>query len=293
MVDIYKLYRNYWDFAFENPEKITPNHIALYSFIIEHCNRLGWKNKFGLPTTMAMEAIGIKSYNTYSKILNDLINYGFIEMVQKSKNQYSSNIIGLSFALSKNDKALDKALIKHGTKQSESTVQSIDSIIIQIYNIQINQFTKEQIEKIVNYFNDTKKIEIKQNNIANISDLEKEKESEKKINENNEKVIINFINHLGYTDQTKEMVSDWFVHLMRNGKDIKSHQVETFLKTNEQIYGNNYFLFKADIYYSIERGYFGLFRKNLKEAGFDEHTGKKIPQYDGDYTAIDIFGGAK
>lgn len=106
----------------------------MYFFAIEHCNRLGWKEKFGFPTTMVMDAISIKSYNTFIKTLNDLIDYGFIKMVEKSKNQYSSNIIALSKICKANDKALDKAIIKHSTKQSESTVQSIDSIDIPIYN---------------------------------------------------------------------------------------------------------------------------------------------------------------
>jgi hypothetical protein len=133
----YELSRVFFNFSFENPERINPNHIALYFFCIEHCNRLGWKDKFGLPTTMAKEAIGIRSYNTYIKTLNELVDFGFIKMIEKSKNQYSSNII----ALSKNDKtldnALDKAFIKHASKQSESTQQSIDSIDKQITNKQI------------------------------------------------------------------------------------------------------------------------------------------------------------
>jgi hypothetical protein len=83
---------------------------------------------------MVMDAISIKSYNTFIKTLNDLVVYGFIKMVEKSKNQYSSNIIALSKIYEANDKALDKAIIKHSTKQSESTVQSIDSINKPIYN---------------------------------------------------------------------------------------------------------------------------------------------------------------
>lgn len=124
----YNLSRKWFDFCFENPERIVPSHTALYFFIIEHCNRLGWKSKFGLPTTMAMEAIGIKSYNTYKKTLSDLIEFGFVKMVEVSKNQYSSNIVALSNFDKALNKALDKALTKHLTKQSESTVQSIDSI---------------------------------------------------------------------------------------------------------------------------------------------------------------------
>lgn len=118
-MDIYSLSRSFWDWSFENPDKIKPNHIAMYFFAIEHCNRLGWKSKFGFPTTMVMDALGIKSYNTFIKTLNELVEYGFIEMVEKSKNQYSSNIIALSKNDKANDKALDKAMMKHLTKQSE------------------------------------------------------------------------------------------------------------------------------------------------------------------------------
>ena len=121
----YELSRNWFDWCFENPEKIKPNHTALYFFAVEHCNRLGWKKKYGMPTTMAMEAIGIKSYNTYINTLNDLVEWGFIEMIQRSKNQYSANIVALSNFDKALDKALDEALIKHASKQSEST-SSID-----------------------------------------------------------------------------------------------------------------------------------------------------------------------
>ena len=137
-MNVFDLSRNFWDFAFENPEKIKPNHIAMYFFAIEHCNRLGWKEKFGFPTGMAMEALGIKSYNTFISTLKDLVDYGFIKMVERSKNQYSANIIALSKFNKAQYKALDKAFIKHSTKQSESTiqstVQSIDSINKPIYN---------------------------------------------------------------------------------------------------------------------------------------------------------------
>lgn len=126
----YSISRNWWDFAFANPEKIKPVHSALLFFAVEHCNRLGWKEKFGLPSSMAMEAIGVHSYNTYVTAFNDLCEWGFFELIQKSKNQYSSNIIALSKNDEAQDKALDKALTKHTTKQRES----IDSIDKQVNN---------------------------------------------------------------------------------------------------------------------------------------------------------------
>lgn len=143
-MDSFTLSRNWFNWCFENPEKINSNHTALYFFCIEHCNRLGGKEKFGLPTTMAKEAIGIRSYNTYIKTLNDLISFGFIKLIEKSKNQYSSNIIAISNFNKAHDKALDKALIKHNAKQGKSTMQSTDSI-----NKQINNETNKQIEDSV------------------------------------------------------------------------------------------------------------------------------------------------
>ncbi len=128
----YELSRKWFDFCFENPEKIKPNHTALYFYCVEHCNRLGWKKKFGLPTTITKDAIGIRSYNTYKATLDDLVEFGFIKMIEKSKNQYTSNIIALSNFDKALDKALDKAILKHESKQSESAYQSTGSIIKQL-----------------------------------------------------------------------------------------------------------------------------------------------------------------
>ena len=125
----YELSRAFCNWAFENPEKIKPIHYAIYFFTIEHCNRLGWKEKFGLPSQMVMEAIGVKNWRTYSEGLKELVDFGFIKLVEVSKNQYSSNIVAIvNFTKAHTEahtKALDKALTKHGTKHSQSTV-SID-----------------------------------------------------------------------------------------------------------------------------------------------------------------------
>lgn len=168
----YELSRKFVDYSFENPSKIKPNHYALYFFSIEHCNRLGWKKEFGLPTTMTMEAIGIRSYNTYSKTFNELIEFGFFNLIERSTNQYSANIIGLSNFNKALDKALDKAFIKHATKQEESTQQSIDSIDKPINNKTINNKTiNKEFEKFWNLYNkkkgSKKKCENKFNSLSN------------------------------------------------------------------------------------------------------------------------------
>ena len=145
-MNVFALSRRWFDFCFKNPELIRPSHTAIYFFAIEHCNRMGWKRKYGFPTTMVMEAVGIKSYTTYKQTLDELVNWGFIEMVERTKNQFSSNIIALSFFdeayVKATDEALDKALSKHASKQHQSIV-SID--------IQENKETIEPKNKETGY----------------------------------------------------------------------------------------------------------------------------------------------
>lgn len=143
-MDWYTLSRQWFDWSFENPEKVSPNHSALYFFAIEHCNRLWWRKKFWFPTEMAKDAIGIKSYHTYINTFNDLVEWGFIEVIERSKNQYSANIIALANFDKANDKALDKAIWKHLSKQQQSSWQSKSTIIKQIPTIEPeNQETRE------------------------------------------------------------------------------------------------------------------------------------------------------
>ena len=137
----YELSRGWFDFCFENPEKINPNHTAIYMFAIEHCNRLGWKKKFGFPSQMTMDALGIKKHQTYIRYFNDLVDWGFFDLIEKSKNQYSSNIISLISAIPKNGKALDKAIINHVAKQTETMGQSNSSINKPLTNKPINNST--------------------------------------------------------------------------------------------------------------------------------------------------------
>lgn len=152
----FELSRAWFNWSFENPEKIKPIHTAIYFFAIEHCNRLGGKKKFGFPSQMTMDAIGVKNYQTYGKALKQIVEWGFIEMIEVSKNQYSANIISIS-ATTKNGKArgkaLDKAFIKHGAKYTSKQAQSIVSIDKPINHKPVNQETINK-EDIIFSFDD-------------------------------------------------------------------------------------------------------------------------------------------
>src|SRR5680860_134002 len=146
----YKFTRTWFDFCFENPDKIKPVHHAIYHFALERCNRLGWKEKFGFPSDSAMETLGIRNYRTYIKALNDVVSFGFIKMIEKSKNQYTCNVIALVENSKANTKALDRAL----QMQGESTA-SIDK---PLNNQKLNNKPLSEIEisevpeDLANYF---------------------------------------------------------------------------------------------------------------------------------------------
>lgn len=149
----YELSRNFTDWCFDNPHKVKPIHYAIFYFSIEHCNRLGWKENFGFPSQMVMEAIGVKNWRTYSSGLNELAEFGFIKIIEKSQNQYSSNIIAIVNFTKAHTKPLDKALSNHHTNHSQTTV-SIDKqeTIEQINNIDSFDFNKPSLEDCIKIF---------------------------------------------------------------------------------------------------------------------------------------------
>lgn len=147
----YDLSRDFFAFKFENTNKIKANHTELYFYIIDLWNRLGQKKDFGLPTSVTMECLGIGSYNTYKKTLNDLIEFGFIILISDSKNQYQSKVIAISNFDKALDKALDKATIKALDKAPDKALDSIDKQINNITNKQIKNITASP--KIFSFYN--------------------------------------------------------------------------------------------------------------------------------------------
>lgn len=154
-MNYYSLMRDFWDFAFENPEKIKPNHCAVFCYAVDLCNRLGWPVKFSLPSSMAMSATGISSRNTYQKALSDLVDFGFLKMIEKSKNQFTACVVACLNFKQPLVHALDKAIIQHVSDQSASSVtatmadtDTINRPIYQSTNLPINQY-KEKNEKFI------------------------------------------------------------------------------------------------------------------------------------------------
>lgn len=91
----YNLTRNWFNYKFDNPGNMRAIHAEMYFYIIDLWNRLGQREKFGLPTDVTMQALEIGSYKTYKKTFEELVKYNFIIEISKSQNQYQSRIIAL------------------------------------------------------------------------------------------------------------------------------------------------------------------------------------------------------
>ncbi len=144
----YKLSRTIFNFSFENPDKIKTIHIALYYYITELNNKLGWVEKFGIPSDIAMLSIGVKSKNTYLKALNDLVEFGLIKMIKKSSNQFTSSIIAISNIDTPQYTAYDTATIQQMVRQLYGT----DTISKQLNNKEEEDPPTQK--EVINYFNE-------------------------------------------------------------------------------------------------------------------------------------------
>lgn len=131
----YDLTRNWYNFKFENPDLCKHIHSDLYFYIVDLWNRFGQKDKFGLPTSMTMESLGIKSRNTYYSAIKDLQDWKFIKEISPSKNQNTSRVISIC-ACVKKLQALDQATIQANDQAISQTLVHIDK--------QKNKETKEQ-----------------------------------------------------------------------------------------------------------------------------------------------------
>lgn len=90
----YQLTRRWFNFAFEKTEA-KAQHTAIYCWLVELNNRLGWKEEFTINTQFTMEGLSIGNKNTYLAALADLENWGFIKTLRPSINQNYGRVITL------------------------------------------------------------------------------------------------------------------------------------------------------------------------------------------------------
>lgn len=127
-MNTYKLSKRFFDHVFETIDS-KPFDIALYFYILDLANRLGWKELIDLPTRLTMAGSRIGAYPTYKRSLVNLSNWGFIDWVYKATNDtLASNVIKLN-CFDKNDEADTKALAKAVMMQYQSRDEADASTI--------------------------------------------------------------------------------------------------------------------------------------------------------------------
>lgn len=150
----YELSKQWFDWCHQTTEKYSTNHAALYFYLIELCNSLNWKASFGLPTINTMEVLAIKSHKTYYQTLGDLASWGFIEILEKSKNQHQSTRICLGKNFKSNAKATQKqrkstAYIDKLIKTNKNNIPTIEDVVLYFTE---NGYSKQSAETAFNYY---------------------------------------------------------------------------------------------------------------------------------------------
>jgi hypothetical protein len=202
----YNLSRWWFNYSFENKDAKC-QHTAIFLWCIELNNRLGWKREFGIPTQDTMEGLSIGNKATYISALRDLHEWGFIEIIKESKNQYQACIIRICSekCCYENATPLDSALIQHSTQHSDGIGSSTSVSIVPI-DKQINKETKKQV-------NNDKQDFKKWTNLEFAHDIKK--------------------NGQGYTPQMLEKFYDTWSEL--NGKGIMRFQMNKTWETKKRL----------------------------------------------------------
>lgn len=176
----YQLTRQWFSFRFENSHKVTSAHSEFYFYLLDRWNRFGQKEVFSCPRILTMEVLGIGSHNTYKKIYQDLIAFGFIEEVSKACNRYKecsyvrlskndtlsdslsdslpdnlSDILSDTIIELKNKGIKEHIDIKPKAKKKKEKVQFVPPTIEQLQEyFNEKAYPLQLVEKVFNHYND-------------------------------------------------------------------------------------------------------------------------------------------
>jgi len=153
----YELSRAWFDWCFDNPDKYSSHHTALFLWICDKWNRLGQKQKFGLPCMDTMEVLNIKSKTTYYSVFNDLVSWGFVIVITKSTNQNTSMVVSLNQKMIRQPNSKWTALDSATLQQVDSTVpiveqqtiepKTIEQSFEQFWNLYGKKVDRKAVEK--------------------------------------------------------------------------------------------------------------------------------------------------
>jgi hypothetical protein len=92
---MFDYFNGFWKWVSDNPDKVDPSFCAVYFALLNRANKTGWKDSFAIILIDLQEDCGICSRTTMLKVLSKLEEYGFVETISKTNNQYKNRVIRL------------------------------------------------------------------------------------------------------------------------------------------------------------------------------------------------------
>lgn len=202
-INTFDLSKNWFYYVSENIN-VKPIHSHLYFYILNKWNILYWKEQFGLPTDNSMECLNIRSYKTYIKALTDLHDFGFIKIIQRAKNQNTSNIVEVVKNAKASTKASTKALSKASTEATTKALSKASTTIIKHNNYITNNIqTIEKTEKkeVFNFRKELINLGFEKELVEDWLKVRKTKKAT-----NTKTALKSFINEIKKTNQDKNQI---------------------------------------------------------------------------------------
>jgi hypothetical protein len=92
---MFEYFNGFWKWVSDNPDKVDPSICAVYFALLNRANKTGWKDSFAIILIDLQEDCGICSRTTMLKVLSKLEEYGFVNTISKTNNQYKNRVIRL------------------------------------------------------------------------------------------------------------------------------------------------------------------------------------------------------
>jgi len=133
-INLFKQLRAYYSFVFNENKNITPSHTSLYMFLLNQNNRANWVEWFKCPADTAMYGALINSNKTYYKILNELVDFGLIEL-QKGINNYKAPKIKIVILNYENDMEKPEIQIPELESSSVLNTRLLTPLLTQLHTL--------------------------------------------------------------------------------------------------------------------------------------------------------------
>ncbi len=143
--------KEFYSWSFNNQDKVTPQHISLYLFLINQNNRNNWVEWFKCPYDLGMAGSAIGNKKTYYKCLNDLMEWKFVKY-EHGINNFKAPLIKIEvLKCTSTDTATDTSTIPTSEPQLKPLPIPLPTHIYKHITNNLKQITdneKEFIEAI-------------------------------------------------------------------------------------------------------------------------------------------------